>query len=573
MTLSPDLVVDFDRSPSRLTVHFPYDERALALIKAVPGRQYNKEGRFWRIPATGLRTLQAQAARRGFNVVVLEKVARAQARGQEDKGQLKLLKMLDDAPLDLPTETDARPYQRAGIRYLQLALRKFKGVLLADDMGLGKTFQALSVIALSKLRTVLVLAPATVKWVWADEIETHYPDMSYVVIDGDAEQRRLQWAQEARVKIVNYELLIPLRRQDEGGDWHVIPTPETAVLLDEWDMVVSDECAKLKNYKTLTAQTVKGLSRRYSLGLSGAPIENRLEELHSIMDFAMPGLLGAGWLFFQEHCVTDPRIPGRVIGYRGIDQVRERIAPHYLRRIKDDVLTELPPKTFSNVMLEMSTDEWTVYDAIRKQIKEAVRANPKLRVANILTEILRLKQCTNDTRLLGEEGVSSTKLEALRDLLEASEGHKVVAFTQFAEFAKLIHEELGGLLLVGETELTRRRHLISRFQGGDDQLFISTEAGAYGITLTAADIVVHLDQPWNPARLRQREDRLHRLGQTKNVQVVTFICKRTVDEYVRSIIHRKRALAAAVFPEEKEVDEIEDANVTKADVLALLGGD
>lgn len=563
---SPDLVVDFDRSPHQLVVRFPYDERALALIKAVPGRKYSKEGRFWRIPSKGLRALQVQAARRGLNVVVLEAVARAQTQGQRDKRQLKALKELDDADFELPTETEARPYQRAGIRFLQIALRKFKGVLLADDMGLGKTFQALSVIVLSKLSTVLVLAPATVKWVWADEIEKHYPDMSYVVIHGPADQRRLQWEAKAQVFIVNYELMIPRK-----VDGEIVITPETMVRLDTaWDLIVCDEATKLKNYKTLTAQTVKALDRRYSMGLSGAPIENRLEELHSIMDFAVPGLLGAGWLFFQEHCVTDPRIPGRVVGYRGIEQVKKTIAPHYLRRIKGDVLKELPPKTFSNVMLEMADDEWAVYDAIRLQIKAMVKENPKLRVANILTEILRLKQCTNDVRLVGEQAKTSTKIEALSDLLEASEGHKVVAFTQFAEFARIVHETFGGLLLEGSTPLTRRRHLIASFQAGDDQLFVSTEAGAYGITLTAADIVVHLDQPWNPARLSQREDRLHRLGQLKNVQVVNFICRRTVDEFVRTIIHRKRALINAVFDEEADVIE---ENVSKADILALLGGD
>lgn len=546
----PDLLVDFDKRPNFLAVRFPYDAQAVSLIKAVPGRTWHADGKYWSVPSGSLRALQTKAARLGFEIVVSERVRLAQDRGQKDKAELRQLKELDDAELLLPTKTVARPYQRAGIRFLQESLRRFKGTLLADDMGLGKTFEALSLIMLSKIRTVLVLCPASVKWVWVEEIEKHYPEITYTVIGGSAEERRKQWASDARIIIANYELLLR----------------DKSPRVREWDLIIPDEITKIKNYHTKTAKVVKKLHARYRLGLSGAPIENRLEELHSIMDFVMPGLLGPGFLFHQEHCITNRF--GGVVGYRGIETVRTKIAPHYLRRIKEDVLKELPPKTINDVWLELSREEWSLYEGIREQILSMIRENPTLRTGNILTEILRLKQCTNDARLLGEEGIPSTKVSAMADLLEASEGHKVVAFTQFSKFAKLLAAEFNGLLLDGDVPVTKRRHLISRFQAGDDQLFVSTEAGAYGITLTAADIVVHLDQPWNPARLRQREDRLHRIGQLKNVQVVNFIAKRTVDEYVREVIHRKRELTKSIFQEEADVVANE---LTRGDLLALLG--
>ena len=566
----PDLIIEFDSRPGSLAVKFPYDPLAVSLVKTVPGRRYDKDTKVWYIPSGSLRALQQEAARRGFNIVLSERLRLAQNHGQQDKAELRRAKETNDSPMDLPTKTDARPYQRAGIRYLQMALRKFKGALLADDMGLGKTFQALSLVALSRCHSVLVLAPASVKYVWAEEIEKHYPDMSYVVIDGVEEERREQWARDVRIFITNYELIIPRRRQDEDGEWEHIPTPEDAARIRQWDLVIPDEITKLKNYTTQTAKTVKRLYRVYSLGLSGAPIENRLDDLHSIMDFVMPGLLGPGWLFHQEHCILNRY--GGVVGYRGIEGVRARIAPHYLRRTKDKVLKDLPPKTYTDVWLEMNHGEWAVYGVIIKQIRAAIKENPKLRAANILTEILRLKQCVDDTRLLGETGITSSKVEALRDILEASEGHKIVAFTQFAEWATLLGEEFGAPVLKGEVPAKARAAMISQFQQDDSPLLVCTEAGAYGITLTAADIVVHLDQPWNPARLRQREDRLHRLGQKGNVQVVSFIARRTVDELVRRIIHRKLKLLQDVFHEDAD-DVVAAQAVSRADLISLLGAD
>ncbi len=565
-TAKPDLRVDFEKRANYLAVRFPWDAQAVSLIKSVPGRRWHPDSKYWSIPSGGLRALQTEAARRGFNVVVTEDLKAAQDRGQADKAELRQLKELDDTELALPTRTTPRPYQRAGIRFLQASLRKFKGTLLADDMGLGKTFQALSLVVLSKIRTILVLCPATVKWVWVEEIEKHYPQLSNVVVDGSAEERRKQWASDTRIVIAGYEIMVPRRRRDEKGKWHPVSTPEMAARIKEWDLVICDEAAKLKNYKTATAKMVKKLNRRYSLGLSGKPIENRLEELHSIMDFVMPDLLGPGWLFHQEHCVTNQY--GGVTGYKGIEVIREKIAPHYLRRLKDDVLSELPPKTINDVWLKMSRREWRLYEGIKEQILAIVQENPTLKTGNVLTEILRLKQCTDDARLLGEEGIPSTKMKAMADLLDASEGHKVVAFTQFAQFAKLLAAEFDALLLYGDVPVAKRPELIKEFQEGNNQLLVSTEAGRYGITLTAADIIVHLDQPWNPATLQQREDRLHRIGQLKNVQVVNLIAKHTIDEYVREVIHRKRELTRSIFQEETDVVVNE---LTRGDLLALLG--
>lgn len=544
----PDLIVEF-KDDQHLKVTFPWHAQLVALIKTVPGRRWHPEDKYWSIPLLSLRELQNVAARAGVNVALTERVRQSLALGKTKRQELMQLKQRLEAPLDLPTKTDVRPYQRAGVRFLMRALKNFKGALLADDMGLGKSLQALSLIAINpRLEDVLVVCPASVKYVWADEIEKHYPQLTYIVIEGTPAQRREAWAKPSRIKIANYEQL-----RD--------PQPR----IRKWDMVIADEVVFAKNYKALRSRRLKKLSRRYSLGLSGAPIENRLEELHSVFDFVLPGMLGPGWLFVATHCVRD--FWGNVVGYKGLDKVRERIAPHYLRRTKDEVLPELPPKVYNDVFLELSRSEWLVYEAIRQQIRQMIEDNPKLQVANILTEMLRLKQCTGDVRLLGEEG-QSTKLATLREILEAAEGHKVVAFTQFAELAKLVAEEFDAHLLHGGIPNANRPGIIRDFQSNGVQLLVSTEAGAYGITLTAADIVIHIDQPWNPARLVQREDRLHRIGQTACVQVINLLARRTVDEYVRKIIHRKKQLTRTIFQEGQ--DEVPQS-VTKGDLLAMLG--
>jgi len=544
----PDIKADLLDANSIL-VSFPYNELLVSLVKAIPGRQYHAEGHYWSMPAFSLRQLQINAARLGSHVVLSEKLEAATAEGAKRRRVLLAAKAQEDSNIELPTKTALRPYQKAGVTFLANALKSFHGALLADEMGLGKSLQALSIVAISKMQNVLVLCPASIKYVWVDEIKKHYPQLTYVVIDGDKKERNALWKSNARIKVANYELLLHDRYPR----------------LVSWDMIIGDEITRVKNYQTQTAKLLKLLERRYSLGLSGAPVENRLEELHSIMDFVMPGLLGPGWLFVKQHCVKN--YWGSVVGYKGIDLIRQRIEPHYLRRLKEDVLQELPAKVYNDVWIEMSKEEWRLYDAIREQILAIILDNPKLQTANVLTEMLRLIQCAADPRLLGEN-IASSKLAALRELLEAAEGHKVVAFTQFSQLAHLLGRELNAPVIAGDVPTKERAKIIERFQSDSIPLLLSTEAGAYGINLTAADIIVNITQPYNPARLRQREDRLHRIGQKACVQVVNLLARRTIDEHVRRILHRKRDLTKSVF--QGETDE-EPRSLDRADLMALLG--
>ena len=554
-----------------LKVTFAYDPRKVQLVKTVPGKRWVPTDKYWTLPAAGLRALRQEAARVGVDIRVTQAVADALQSSGRRREELDRAK-LDATPFELPTETVPYPYQYSGIRFLKVALHNFKGVLCADSMGLGKTFMALSIVVMHDLvRNVLVLAPATLKYTWASEIKLHYPQLTYTVIDGSPSQRVSQWEEDTRIKICNYELLMR----------DVYPR------VTQWDLVIADEVTRLKNYRlTGTRKTVdedghpisvkyttivgrvKALNRTYTMGLSGAPVENKLEELWSIMDFCIPGVLGNGWVFFKQHVVTDKW--GSTLHYVGIDQVKERIGPSYIRRRKKEVLSELPDKVYSEVKIELSDAEWKFYGAIQNQIRDEIEGNPKLNVGSILTMMLRLKQAVDDPRLLDEKKVASTKVATVKEILEGATGeHRVVFFTQFSTLADLLGDELEAPVIAGHVSSKERQLIVDQFQAGEFPCLVSTDAGAYGITLTAADIVVHIDLPWNPARMRQREDRLHRIGQKNSVQVVSLIAQRTIDEYVKKIILQKQELVQQILDD--EIPDAESVKLDRGELMALLG--
>ena len=541
-----------------LRVRFPYDPTMLSIIREVPGRKWKgrkrPEDKWWTIPRSSLRVLLEQASRKGFDTQVSEQVRQAVALGVERKAKLQAVRV-DDSPLDLPTETTPYPFQVAGIRFLTHALYNFKGALLADDMGLGKTLQSLSVVARAKtLRRVLVLCPNTLKYVWKAEIEKHYPQLNYMVIDGNAEERAAQWAwDDDTIFICNYDLIY---RDVE---------PRAM----EWDLVIFDECTKLKSFRTRTHKMCKALNTRYRLGLSGTPIENELADLHSIYAVLLPNLLPTWWIFRRDHCKMDRY--GNILSYKGLEQVKEKVGPYMLRRLKAEVLPELPDKYYSDYQVDLSPAEWAVYEEVQREIRDGIEDNPKLQPANIMVEMLRLKQITDDCRLVDVKiGHISAKAKAIQEILEAAGSRKVVLFTQFAEMAKLVAARFNLPIIQGSVKPKERAEIISEFQRNGGRGLVSTDAGAYGVTLTAADIIVHIDLPWNPARVRQREDRLHRIGQKNAVQVVTLMARNTIDGYVREVIHGKLDIVKAVLDEDIDAFELAE-KITREDLMGLLG--
>ncbi len=450
---------------------------------------------------------------------------------------------------ELPTDLTAelRPYQRHGVAWLQFLRRAGLGALLADDMGLGKTVQALCAVS----GKTLVVAPTSVVHNWSDEIRRFRPSLAASVYHGP--KRALD--PQAAVTITSYALL----RLDEG-----------LLASTTWDTLVLDEAQSIKNPESQVAQAACRLEARWRVTLSGTPVENRLEELWSQMHFLNRGLLG-GRRDFQER-YAKPVTEGNVAAS---SRLRERIRPFVLRRLKQDVAPELPPRTDSVLYCELDDVERQVYDAVRATTLEEVVA--KLRegggVLAALEALLRLRQAACHPALVpGQTAQNSSKVDRLLESLEmvVAEGHKALVFSQWTSLLDLIEPHLREASipfarLDGAT--LDRAEVVARFQdpGGPPILLISLKAGGTGLNLTSADHVFLMDPWWNPAVEDQAADRAHRIGQDRPVMVYRLVAEDTVEERILLLQDAKRGIADAALS-----DTGRAATLTRDDLLSLL---
>jgi len=440
-----------------------------------------------------------------------------------------------------------RPYQRSGVAWLTLLREAGCGALLADDMGLGKTLQALCALR----GKTLVVAPTSVVHNWSEEIRRFRPGLSLGVYHGA--KRALDAS--AEVTITSYALL----RLDE------------AVLgARSWDTLILDEAQWIKNPESQVAQAAYRLKAGWRITLSGTPVENRLDELWSQMHFLNRGLLG-GRRDFQER-YAKPVAEG-VDG--AASRLRERIRPFVLRRLKQDVAPELPPRTDAVLYCTLGDEERRIYDAVRAATLAEVVAKLSEggNVLAALEALLRLRQAACHPALVpGQTATTSAKVERLRESLEmvAAEGHKALVFSQWTSLLDLIEPHLqaagiGFSRLDGGTE--DRAGVVHRFQddAGPPVLLISLQAGGTGLTLTAADHVSLMDPWWNPAVEDQAADRAHRIGQDRPVMVYRLVAEETVEERILLLQNAKRGIADAALG-----DAARASSLTRDDLLSLL---
>ncbi len=448
----------------------------------------------------------------------------------------------------LPPELNAtlRDYQARGVDWLSFLRDAELGAVLADDMGLGKTLQTISAL---RGRT-LVVCPRSVVFNWADEIARFRPSLRVAVYHGT--ERELD--PNADVTLTTYAVL----RLDV----------ET-LAKTEWDVVVLDEAQAIKNATSQTARAAFQLSSRFRVALSGTPVENRLEELWSVMHFANPGLLG-GLTSFQERYVTPIQNGERDAAAR----LRARIKPFVLRRMKKDVLPELPPRTEARLFVELEATERAVYDAVRvatrKEVAEKLAHGGSVLAA--LEALLRLRQAACHAALVpGQEASSSSKIERLLEALEeaAADGHKALVFSQWTSMLDLVEPHLreANIAFTRLDGSTRdRAAVVAELNDGKvPVMLISLKAGGTGLNLTAADHVFLLDPWWNPAVEDQAADRAHRIGQDKPVMVYRLVAKDTVEERILKLQEQKRAVADVALGEAGQA-----GGITREDLLALL---
>lgn len=436
------------------------------------------------------------------------------------------------------------PFQMRGVLFAASRGR----TIIADDMGLGKTIQAIGAAELlarhQGISRALIICPASVKHQWLTEIE-RFSDRSAVVIDGSPARRRSLYNSRAFFKVVNYELV----RRDLDDVAGVLP-----------DLIVLDEAQRIRNWETTTARTIKLLRSRYALVLTGTPLENKLEELYSVVQFVDGRRLGPAFRFLSEHRQVNEQ--GKLIGYRNLDQVREKLAPILLRRRRDQVLKDLPPRTDKIFRVPMTPEQSSYYGdqqmvvaALMRKFERQGWLSP-LDQQRMLCAIQNMRMICDSTWLFDKETSSSPKMEELKEILHElviEEQRKVVVFSEWEKMTAVVADllnkmKIGYVSLHGAIPTRRRGQLIAKFRDQPDvKVFLSTDAGGVGINLQAASAVINIEPPWNPARLEQRIARVHRMGQLKPVLAVHLLTENSIEERVWETIRLKKALFQGLF--------------------------
>jgi len=451
------------------------------------------------------------------------------------------------------TKVPLFPYQREGMLHLAFTER----ALLADEMGLGKTIQAIAACALlhrlGKAERVLVVTPASLKTEWEEQIQ-RFADLPYQLVFGGRGARLKAYSAAPFFTIVNYEQMLA-----EALEVNARLQP---------DIVVLDEAQRIKNWSTRTTQAVKRLQSRYAFVLTGTPIENRIDELYSLMDFLDPSLLGPLFRFNREYYELDDR--GRPRAYRNLDKLNERIRPYMLRRRKAEVETELPERSDRNYFVPLSGEQQQEYDAhdgvVARLASIAARRPLTQQEQDKLLRHLNMMRMVCDTNfILNPEERTCPKLGELEKILEECRDNpdvKVIVFSEWERMLELVRGLCGSLQLgfawhTGTVPQKRRRAEINAFKSDPNcRVFLSTDSGASGLNLQNASVVINCDLPWNPAKLEQRIARAWRKHQTRAVTVVNLVSEKTIEHRMLDTLANKQALADGVLDRKGNLAEI-----------------
>ncbi len=452
------------------------------------------------------------------------------------------------------TKVPLFPYQREGMLHLAFKER----ALLADEMGLGKTIQAIAACALlrrlGKAERVLVVTPASLKTEWEEQIQ-RFTDLSYQLIYGARKGRLASYSAPSFFTLVNYEQMLA-----DALDVNERLKP---------DVIVLDEAQRIKNWNTKTAQSIKRLKSRYAFVLTGTPIENRIDELFSIMGFLNPAVLGSLFRFNRDFYELDDR--GRPCGYRNLHQLHARIKPLMLRRRKADVETELPERTDRNFLVPLSPEQAGSYEAHEGQVAKLVSIASRRPLSQqeqdkLMRELAMMRMICDTNFILDPEDRVCPKLSELEKILEEcrdNPGVKVLVFSEWERMLQLVRElcerlGLGCAYHSGSVPQKRRRAEILRFkQDPACRVFLTTDSGGTGLNLQNASVVINCDLPWNPARLEQRIARAWRKHQVRPVTVINLVSENTIEHRMLATLASKQALADGVLDLKGSLDEIQ----------------
>ena len=436
-----------------------------------------------------------------------------------------------------------RPYQVTGYEWLRMLAENSLGGILADDMGLGKTLQSI-VYIVSKIkqgRRFMIICPTSLVYNWLDEFENFAPQIRAIVIAGTPTERQelIEHSENIPVFITSY----PLIRRD------ILQYQQI-----EFDTVFIDEAQFIKNAASLNAQSVKLLKAKHRFALTGTPIENSLSELWSIFDFIMPNYLMSHTKFMKryERLILKEDI-------NALEELNRRVHPFVLRRMKKDVLKELPQKIEEKILTEMTEEQKKIYLSYIENIRSNLdleHTPVEKNQMKILAALTRLRQiCCHPATFLNNYYGSSGKMDLLFELLDKAivNQHRILLFSQFTSMLGIIAKELekkkiAYFYIEGATAMEERSEYVRRFNAGEGHIFlISLKAGGTGLNLTGADMVIHYDPWWNPAVEEQATDRAYRIGQGKNVYVIKLLTKGTIEEKIYKLQKKKQELSNSVI--------------------------
>ena len=422
-------------------------------------------------------------------------------------------------------------------------------------MGLGKTIQGVGVAEMlargSGIGRVLVVCPASVKSQWRNEVH-RFSHRTVQLVMGTAAQRAEQYGNETFFTVCNYEQVL---------------RDILAIERTPWDLIILDEGQRIKNWESKTARILKGLKSTFALVLSGTPLENRLDELYSVVQFVDDRRLPPAFRFFHRHRIVDDR--GKVLGYKNLDQLRENLRPILLRRTRDSVLQQLPPRTTEIVRIP-PTDEQSAMHAAHMQTVTMIARKKFISEMDLLRmqkALLMCRMSADSTFLVDKQRPGySTKLEHLAELFDglfAEPDRKVLLFSEWTTMLNLIEpllkkRAIDFVRLDGSVPQKKRQEIVNHFQRDPQcRMFITTNAGSTGLNLQAANTVINVDLPWNPAVLEQRIGRAHRMGQKQPVQVYALVTEETIEESLLNTLSAKHDLALAALDADSDVSQVD----------------
>jgi SNF2 family DNA or RNA helicase len=541
----------------KIRIEFPYNPIIIEKIKRIDGRKFDPKTKTWDVPIFQIQKvldtfskhdieISPELLEESKNYLKKERTLSRIKKGDFKESEEKIFKKIKLPLFD---------FQKIGAGFLSAA----KSGLLGDEPGLGKSIQSLAYQRINDCKKILIICPSILKLNWFDEL-AKWDKGEKIVIAGTRTRREKLWKTKSKFYILNYELIL-----------------KDFDLLDKikWDLIIADEATRISNPKAKQSKLIKKINAKYRLALTGTPFNNSIQDVWNIIDFCRPDFLGTYWEFQDKYCLLD--YFRTVTGYKNLDELKESIKTVMIRRLKNDVLKELPEKMYENIFVEFSKEEKQVYEAVKKELRNELKtleinlATDRF-LSNALVKMIRLMQVTDSLKLVSDRE-ESTKIEVLKELLNdiLDVNSKAIVYTRFSKMADILVEKLSEynpLLISGRIDNDTRSKNVKKFTNEEkNKILIMTDAGSFGLNLQRAKYIIHVDLPWSISKIEQREGRAHRIGQSEKVTVYKIIIANSIDEYILKTLYRKQKQSSELLSDKKRISRVK---ISKKDLKNIL---